>query len=224
MAAGRRSRAARTRRVALEAAARDSDRGDGLSEVFRRRLATRRRSRTPRAREQDLGRQAGQFPSEADAPGDDHGGGALQAFSRPVLCSDLRTSRNFDLPAGASRTPVSARRRGRGSDPVFGQDGEARPEHVPLLKVAHLRHLEKKSGKKSSSAASEGLTWFREGRLHVRPPRQPWNKNGAYSGIQWNDSLGRTDRPATERLLPADLPGGPNLRSLGDSRRPERDS
>ena len=220
MAAGRRSRAARTRRVALEAAARDSDRGDGFPEVFRRRLATRRRSRTPGSREQDLGRQVGQFPSEADAPGDDHGGGALQAFSRPVLSSDLQTSRNFDLPAGASRTPVSARRRGRGSDPVFGQDGEARPEHVPLLKVAHLRHLEKKSGK---------ILKYRVRRSDLVPRRAPACSPATAAveqkrGVQWNDSPSRTDRPATERLLPVDLPGGLNLRSLGDSRRPERDS
>ncbi len=40
-------------------------------------------------REQDLGRQVGQFPSETgpDAPGDDDvdGGGALKTFGSPVL-------------------------------------------------------------------------------------------------------------------------------------------
>ena len=39
-------------------------------------------------REQNFGRQVGQFPSEAghqvDTPGDDHGGGALKAFGRLV--------------------------------------------------------------------------------------------------------------------------------------------
>ena len=36
-------------------------------------------------REQDLRRQVGQFPSEANAPGNHHGGDALQAFGCPIV-------------------------------------------------------------------------------------------------------------------------------------------
>ena len=36
-------------------------------------------------REQDLRRQVGQFPFEANAPGNDHGGDAQQAFGCPIV-------------------------------------------------------------------------------------------------------------------------------------------
>ena len=75
-------------------------------------------------REQDLRRQVGQFPSEANAPGNHHGGDALQAFGCPIvefigLASGFQ---NSEIIASAQAVPCAFGVRGASTGSAVGKN------------------------------------------------------------------------------------------------------